>query len=165
MQSLARPRGASIGGHGYPRRSKVRGRVVLRAEGQAEGEQEIDQIPPGCSRYIAKISKPIGIVLEEGADGNIRVGEIKPGGNAERWNDSAEAASQIRPKDQLVAVSGFTRTGSAQMYGMTEVKGGEKIVRIVVGSQERSKRFDVVVSAIGSHLAGMDCTLEFQRCE
>lgn len=39
------------------------------------------------------------------------------------------------------------------------------MVRIMVGGQPANKRFDIVVSAISSHLAGMDVTLEFQRCE
>ena len=132
--------------------------VATRATGETD-------VPPGCSRYIARISKPIGLVLEETSEGLLRVGEIKAGGNAERWNDSAVPANRIAENDQLIAVSGFTRTGAAQVYGETEVTGGEKMVRIVVGAQDKQKRFDVVVSAISSHLAGMDVELEFQRCE
>ena len=51
------------------------------------------------------------------------------------------------------------------MYGEIEVRGGEKMVRVVVGSQPQDKRWDIVVSAISSHLAGMLVELEFQRCE
>jgi hypothetical protein len=59
----------------------------------------------------------------------------------------------------------LTRFETLASYNEIEVRGGEKMVRIMVGSQPANKRFDIVVSAIGSHLAGMDVTLEFQRCE
>jgi hypothetical protein len=122
-------------------------------------------VPPGCSRYIAKLSKPLGIVLEETKNGRLLVGEVQAGGNAERHNETATADKLIRKGDQIVAVSGFTRAGASQVYGEIEVRGGEKMVRVVVGSQPQDKRWDIVVSAISSHLAGMLVELEFQRCE
>ena len=73
-----------------------------------------EPIPPGCSRYTVRICKPLGIVLEE-TDGLLRVGDVQAGGNAERHNETANADSIIRTNDQLIAVSGYTRTGQAQV--------------------------------------------------
>jgi len=77
----------------------------------------------------------------------------------------ASADTIIRKNDQLVAVSGYARTGQSQVYNDIEVQGGEKMVRIMVGGQPAERRFDIVISAISSHLAGMEVVLEFQRCE
>jgi hypothetical protein len=104
-------------------------------------------------------------VLEETKDGRLLVGDVQAGGNAERHNEAATADKVIRKGDQIVAVSGFTRAGAGQLYGETEVRGGEKMVRVLVNGQPQEKRWDIVVSAISSHLAGMLVELEFQRCE
>lgn len=170
--------------------------VVSKAEqGNNSTTEEVDKVPPGCSRYIAKLAKPLGIVLEETKDGRLLVGDVQVGGNAERYNETATADRIIRKGDQIVAVSGFTRAGASQTYGETEVRGGEKMVRVIVMAQPQDKyvsktstcaqlpvgtlpdsltrslthpfarRWDTTVAAISSHLAGMLVELEFQRCE
>ncbi len=147
-------------------RPSIRGRGDFRPARVANDESAPpeDPIPPGCSRYTVRICKPLGIVLEE-SGGLLRVGDVQAGGNAERHNEMASADTIIRKNDQLVAVSGYARTGQSQVYNDIEVRGGEKMVRIMVGGQPAERRFDIVISAISSHLAGMEVVLEFQRCE
>jgi len=104
-------------------------------------------------RYKVQIPKPVGLVLEETSSGIIRVAEILPGGNAEK-------TGQITVGDTLVATSGLTRT-TEQYYNEIAVRGGEKLVRI----SAQGAKFDTIMAAIGSHLAGMEVNLEFQRCD
>lgn len=143
------------------------------AQGEAQYSED-DDIPANCSRYKVKLSKPLGLVLEEDRSGAIFVAEVLPGGNAERLG-------LISPRDQLIATSGFIRT-TEQVYGQTVVQGrqsacwrklyaqaddnsffvagGEQLIRLnCIG-----EKFDTVMAAIGSHLAGMEVELEFQKC-
>lgn len=119
-------------------------------DGSVQSHEE-DIIPPNCSRYKVKLQKPLGLVLEETADG-IRVAEVQAGGNAERLG-------MISPRDQLIATSGFIRT-TQQVYGETTVQGGERMIRLNV----RGQSWETVMAAISSHLAGMEVELEFQKC-
>ena len=113
--------------------------AISKAEQGNKSTEEVDKVPPGCSRYIAKLAKPLGIVLEETKDGRLLVGDVQVGGNAERYNETATADRIIRKGDQIVAVSGFTRAGASQTYGETEVRGGEKMVRVIVMAQPQDK--------------------------
>ena len=113
--------------------------AISKAEQGNNSTEEVDKVPPGCSRYIAKLAKPLGIVLEETKDGRLLVGDVQVGGNAERYNETATADRIIRKGDQIVAVSGFTRAGASQTYGETEVRGGEKMVRVIVMAQPQDK--------------------------
>lgn len=94
-------------------RPNVRG---ISSVGAVENESASaeDPVPPGCSRYTVCICKPLGIVLEE-AGGLLRVGDVQAGGNAERHNETATADTIIRKNDQLIAVSGYARTGQSQV--------------------------------------------------
>jgi hypothetical protein len=121
------------------------------SESGGQSEDGDDVIPPNCSRYKVKLQKPLGLVLEETADG-IRVAEVQVGGNAERLG-------MISPRDQLIATSGFIRT-TQQVYGEITVQGGERMIRLNV----RGQSWETVMAAISSHLAGMEVELEFQKC-
>ena len=98
-------------------RPNVRGRFFSDPARAANTDESVpeDPIPPGCSRYTVRICKPLGIVLEE-TGGLLRVGDVQAGGNAERHNETASADTIIRKNDQLIAVSGYTRTGQSQVY-------------------------------------------------
>jgi hypothetical protein len=112
-----------------------------------------DEIPPGCARYSVTLSKPLGLILEQDRDnGSIYVAEVVPEGNADR-NGTISAG------DILIATSGYTRT-TEQKYGEIVVRGGERVVRLLV----RGERFETVMAAISSHPATVQVTLEFQRC-
>lgn len=130
-------------------RSSFKGAVFK----SSAAEQSDEDIPPNCMRYKIAIPKPVGLVLEEKSNGDIKVAEIVPGGNADKTN-------QVSVGDMLIATSGLTRT-TEQFYGDVAVRGGETMVRMLV----RGQTFNTVMAAIGSHLAGMNVTLEFQRCE
>jgi hypothetical protein len=119
----------------------------------ASSSSNEDVIPPNCTRYTIKVPKPIGIVLEQTASGLIRVAEISETGSAAR-------TGKVSVNDILIATSGIIKT-TEQVYGETVVQGGEKLVRMTVQGQ----KFDTVLAAIGSHLAGMEVEMEFQRCD
>ncbi|WPT15014.1 hypothetical protein PSENEW3_00002955 [Picochlorum sp. SENEW3] len=87
------------------------------------------------------------------ASGLIRVAEISETGSAAR-------TGKVSVNDILIATSGIIKT-TEQVYGETVVQGGEKLVRMTVQGQ----KFDTVLAAIGSHLAGMEVEMEFQRCD
>lgn len=130
----------------------VQGSHVCRVFARSSSSEE-DAIPPNCMRYTIKVPKPIGLVLEETASGLIRVAEISESG-------SAAKTGKVSVNDILIATSGIIKT-TEQVYGETVVQGGEKIVRMTVQGQ----KFDTVLAAIGSHLAGMEVEMEFQRCD
>jgi predicted metalloprotease with PDZ domain len=81
------------------------------------------QIPEGCSRYTFKLSRPLGLVLEEQGD-QIVVGEVQAGGLAERQGE-------IQQGDILISTSGITFTAESE-YGGAKVKSGEKRVTLNV---------------------------------
>lgn len=130
----------------------IQGSHVGRLFARSSSSEE-DAIPPNCMRYTIKVPKPIGLVLEETASGLIRVAEISESG-------SAAKTGKVSVNDILIATSGIIKT-TEQVYGETVVQGGEKIVRMTVQGQ----KFDTVLAAIGSHLAGMEVEMEFQRCD
>ena len=122
----ARPSGVQL----FKRTDRVQQLAVARkvnvtrtqrfASGQGEAQSsDDDEIPANCSRYKVKISKPLGLVLEEDRSGAIFVAEVLPGGNAERLGI-------ISPRDQLIATSGFIRT-TEQVYGQTVVQGMQPV--------------------------------------
>ena len=122
----ARPSGV----HLFKRTDRVQQLAVARkvnvtrtqrcATGQGDAQSsDDDEIPANCSRYKVKISKPLGLVLEEDRSGAIFVAEVLPGGNAERLG-------MISPRDQLIATSGFIRT-TEQVYGQTVVQGMQPV--------------------------------------
>jgi hypothetical protein len=122
----ARPSGVQL----FKRTDRVQQLAVARkvnvtrtqrfASGQGEAQSsDDDEIPANCSRYKVKISKPLGLVLEEDRSGAIFVAEVLPGGNAERLG-------MISPRDQLIATSGFIRT-TEQVYGQTVVQGMQPV--------------------------------------
>lgn len=147
-------------GHGFRLQAPTgRGRVVIPRHERhvfrafASSSSDEDVIPPNCIRYTIKVPKPIGIVLEQTASGLIRVAEISETGSAAR-------TGKVSVNDILIATSGIIKT-TEQVYGETVVQGGEKLVRMTVQGQ----KFDTVLAAIGSHLAGMEVEMEFQRCD
>eukprot|EP00898_Chlorokybus_atmophyticus_P002576 jgi/Chlat1/3319/Chrsp22S03414 len=109
--------------------------------------------PAGCSRFSVTLKRPLGLILEEDKAGNIFVGEVQKGGNA-------EAEGSVTVGDQLIATSAVVYT-KAQRYGEVNVRGGEQVVRLNV----RGEDFKTVMAAIGTHPGHMEVKLEFQKCE
>ncbi|KAF8068450.1 Mpp7 [Scenedesmus sp. PABB004] len=131
------------------------GCVAARASAPAPGgEPDDDQpVPPGCSRYVVELKKPLGIVLEQDkATGVITVADVAPDGSAAR-------TGLVAIGDQLIATSGITY-GSEEDYGGVTVKKGQRVVRV----STRGASFKTVSAAIGSHPGHMEVKLEFQRC-
>ncbi|KAL6762694.1 hypothetical protein V8C86DRAFT_2513596 [Haematococcus lacustris] len=112
------------------------------------------EVPPGCSRYTVKLTKPMGLVLQQDTKTlAITIADIKPDGSA------AKAPERMCVGDQLIATSGVTYDREAD-YGVM-VKMGQKVVRLMV----QGETFKTVSAAIGSHPGHIPVTLEFQRCE
>lgn len=87
--------------HRLPQRQQ---RTVTRAEGGVQQSTSTTCVATSSvdgstySRFTVSLKKPLGLILEEAADGSIRVAEVTPEG--------AAAKSDVRKGDQLLATTG-----------------------------------------------------------
>lgn len=86
--------------HRLPQRQQ---RTVARAEGVQQSTSATCVATSSVdgsaySRFTVSLKKPLGLILEEAADGSIRVAEVTPEG--------AAAKSDVRKGDQLLATTG-----------------------------------------------------------
>mmetsp|Transcript_15930 Transcript_15930/g.34534 ORF Transcript_15930/g.34534 Transcript_15930/m.34534 type:complete len:191 (+) Transcript_15930:68-640(+) len=133
--------------------SYTRGRATSKSLQVVCANADDDKIPPGCRRYQVSLSRPLGLLLEEKKNGEIYVAEIVP-------DSSAARSGVISVGDILISTSAHVTT-SMQVYGETEVPGGEQKVRLNV----RGEKFETVMAAIGTHKGALQVELEFQQCE
>jgi hypothetical protein len=83
------------------------------------------QAPPGCSRYDVELRRPLGLVLEERATGDIVVAEVQASGHAEK-------VGSISIGDVLISTSAYIYTRESR-YGEATVKSGE--TRVILNTR------------------------------
>ncbi|KAG6550617.1 hypothetical protein Mapa_007870 [Marchantia paleacea] len=120
---------------------------------KASSAEGSDLPPPGCSRVMVELGRPLGIAFEETKIGTIVVGEVISGGNAQN-------SGLVEVGDQLIATSAVVYSDTDEYQGVT-VRKGMQVVRLNV----RGEKFETVMAAIGTHPAYIKVVLELQKCQ
>ncbi|XP_024528234.1 protein MET1, chloroplastic-like isoform X1 [Selaginella moellendorffii] len=115
-----------------PKHKKFILRTSPTNQPQISSSSSEDAPPPGCSRVKVELRKPLGMILEEDAAGNIFVAEVSPGGNAEK-------SGLVEVGDQLIATSAVVYADQEVYQGVT-VRKGMQVVRLNV----RGEKFETV---------------------
>lgn len=154
--------------------------------------ESVDGMPMNCARYSVKLSKPLGLVLEESKDGSIYVAEVLQvrtravlqGHSQPRNGPDAHVGVELPPINLTRSSLRAPQGGNAERSGeisqgdvlvstsayitTTEQKYGETWVR---GGEQRVKlatrgeSFDAVMAAIGSHKVTSGGTVACLRLE